>query len=710
DTYPFNEDIAPGSAAFDTTTALIKNGGNIAFGSSDWGVILGDSTQVSASYATDTRLDLIFRILPGPGNYADPGNTNSPLIDKDATHSFWAAYLEDNGPFGTPGGHAGGIWDPDVWNSARMDSMDNQRVSPLEQRDLGIPLDPKWQATYHESDPRYGTLGITKNICFLVDPGGNVDSNNVCCSPARCSAAPFFTSWPPLGYPSGTPTETIEGTKILPDGWFSPGTHIEFFARRSDAASGGLTGVVLDPDTTRVTAGQRFQTVGVLPDLWKDREFGGAGLACMLVVDATSSSLEQEGTAVVGLLDTLGYGKNNGAGLGWWENDWSAGNPNPDDPDNRVSQNLGQRGLAFDWYDARGTSEGGRPGCRLAVAPPELADRQCKAGPTPEMLKTYYNSILWLSGELSGLHDGQSFGQQSDDVGLIRGFLETSASGSERAVWIAGDRAAANLADALGDGPTLLAVNFAAVVEADDYRVASGNITTPIVYDPLIAEFHASRQYGYHNSCLLLPDVLAVNGAVPSGQLAAKYEDISHRGLPINPGAYGAAVYRPADLISRFYTTLITGHQIGHLRGSGPAISTTDFGRIAFVDDVLAAFGLCSALGPVIAVGDLPGPSGAQLSFVRGAFPNPSVTGKATVEFSLAQRARVTIRFYNVAGRLVHEAWVNGVVGPNRYRWDGTTSSGARAPSGVYFYRVSAPGIEFQNNNRRMVLLGSAGN
>jgi hypothetical protein len=31
-----------------------------------------------------------------------------------------------------------------------------------------------------------------------------------------------------------------------------------------------------------------------------------------------------------------------------------------------------------------------------------------------------------------------------------------------------------------------------------------------------------------------------------------------------------------------------------------------------------------------------------------------------------------------------------------------------RASAGVYFYRLSAPGITFQNNDQRMVLLGAS--
>jgi hypothetical protein len=716
DTFPFNEDITPGTASFDTSTALLKCGGDAR----GVGIIMGDTLTATAPFATNTRVDFVFRILPGPGNYTDSGITLSPLIVKDPSRDFWGTYLLDNGPFGTPGGHEAGVWDPSVWNSARMDSMDSRNVSPLVARVLGVPAKDRWQATLHEMDPNYTALGIPRNICFLVDPNGNPDSHNVCCSPERCEAAPFFDLWPPLAYPPGAQTTTIEATKILPDGWFSPGTHVEYFLRRSDAPD-GLTGVVLTPDTTRADMQPaigpephqdrfRFLEFGVLPDLWKDVSFGGDGLACMLVVDVGDGRGQE--SAIIGALDSLGYGENKGAGRGWKEVD--PVHPNPNDPSGFVAQNLGQKGLAFDWMDCNAcdSASPARPGCRLAVAPPELADRQCKVGPTPAMLKTYYNTILWMSADLStaALHDGESALEPANDVALIQDFLDTSDGGSERSIWIAGDDAANDLANSAGNGPTLLNGYFAAVFEANDYRVAAGNRTTPIVYDPLIPEFHNSRQYGYDNSCLYFPDVISVNGAVAGGQLAAKYEDITHRGLPINPGEFGAAVYRPADDISRYYTTLITGHQLPHLRGHGAANSVTDFGRIAFLDDAMQAFGLFCPRGPVIAVGDVTGLDGAQLNFVRGAFPNPSVTGESRVQFTVAQAGEVTIRFYNVAGRLVHKAtMIVENAGPAEYRWDGSTSTEIRVSPGVYFYRLAAPGIEFRNNSQRMVLLGGVG-
>jgi len=68
----------------------------------------------------------------------------------------------------------------------------------------------------------------------------------------------------------------------------------------------------------------------------------------------------------------------------------------------------------------------------------------------------------------------------------------------------------------------------------------------------------------------------------------------------------------------------------------------------------------------------------------------------------------VTIRFYDVAGRRVHEATIGGAPGENSYRLGRPGAAGGRAAAGVYFYRSAAPGIDFRNNGQRLVLLGSA--
>ena len=81
DTFPANETAGlPGTAAFDTTSGLIRTGLNNAQATGNLlrFDIPGDSTVVSAGNATvsapddpnlaQVRVDMVFRILPGPGN------------------------------------------------------------------------------------------------------------------------------------------------------------------------------------------------------------------------------------------------------------------------------------------------------------------------------------------------------------------------------------------------------------------------------------------------------------------------------------------------------------------------------------------------------------------------------------------------------------------------------------------------------------------
>jgi hypothetical protein len=71
--------------------------------------------------------------------------------------------------------------------------------------------------------------------------------------------------------------------------------------------------------------------------------------------------------------------------------------------------------------------------------------------------------------------------------------------------------------------------------------------------------------------------------------------------------------------------------------------------------------------------------------------PNP-FNPETAIPFSLARQGRVTIRVYDVAGRVVRTL-VDRVeaAGPHVARWNGATDGGNRASSGVYFYRITFP-------------------
>src|SRR5262245_22288640 len=70
--------------------------------------------------------------------------------------------------------------------------------------------------------------------------------------------------------------------------------------------------------------------------------------------------------------------------------------------------------------------------------------------------------------------------------------------------------------------------------------------------------------------------------------------------------------------------------------------------------------------------------------------PNPS-HGRIVLAFELPARREVTLSVFDLSGRLVRSIRV-GSLGPGAHAvaWDGRTSSGTRAGSGIYFTRIRA--------------------
>jgi len=70
--------------------------------------------------------------------------------------------------------------------------------------------------------------------------------------------------------------------------------------------------------------------------------------------------------------------------------------------------------------------------------------------------------------------------------------------------------------------------------------------------------------------------------------------------------------------------------------------------------------------------------------------PNPSL-GSVTIGYSLAQESPVSIRLYNVAGKLVKTLVSgSGEAGPHEVVWDARDDGGRSVPAGVYFYKMMA--------------------
>ena len=86
--------------------------------------------------------------------------------------------------------------------------------------------------------------------------------------------------------------------------------------------------------------------------------------------------------------------------------------------------------------------------------------------------------------------------------------------------------------------------------------------------------------------------------------------------------------------------------------------------------------------GPILTAGSYNVPP--QSFFVHLNYPNP-FNPETTIEFDLAVHGEVTIRVYDLSGRLVKEVLRRELAaGRHRTRWDGGNAMGRRAASGMY--------------------------
>jgi hypothetical protein len=83
-------------------------------------------------------------------------------------------------------------------------------------------------------------------------------------------------------------------------------------------------------------------------------------------------------------------------------------------------------------------------------------------------------------------------------------------------------------------------------------------------------------------------------------------------------------------------------------------------------------------------------------------YPNP-FNPSTSIEFSLPARERVSLKVFDVSGRLVRTL-VDGPLpdGNHRYTWDGNNERGSSVASGVYFYILRSESIR---QSRKAVLL-----
>jgi len=277
-----------------------------------------------------------------------------------------------------------------------------------------------------------------------VDTLGPLDETNTTCGagtypPAWVTSLPRTrTGWDGL-------TSTREYTKILPDGLLTPARTCSI----SSASPGSPTVLIRDGAGHHVhraaagegpgTDGHRWQQFGVLPDMWKNADYGGTGNACMLFVDLNDGRGTER--TWVGIADSLGATSRPA-----WARTTAGGRPadsttgaergeQPLDrrlrPELPAGDDLGHVRRAFRLVPCQYVRQ---PGDRLANRQNmgSAAGKESRMGPTQEMLNAYYKLLFLASGDVNSRILGPFEDRSQNDVGLIQAFLrdETIPPGS----------------------------------------------------------------------------------------------------------------------------------------------------------------------------------------------------------------------------------------------------------------------------------------
>jgi hypothetical protein len=521
-----------------------------------------------------------------------------------------------------------------------------------------------------------------------------------------CTSVPaVYTSG--AGY-DGVQT-TKEYTKILPDGLFTAGAHIEYWFRRSasDSVPTGISFTAL-PDTNFVFSfesdGKRWQEFGILPDRWKDgAAFGGgynhgSAMACMLVWDLNDRRGDELGW--VSVADTIGatVSARRGAHNGWKaRGDQDITVAIASDPSIAVYAHGGQPGTIWDMYQTKAAESqstgGGGLGARLANTPTGFATgKGATNGPTGDMLRTWYKTMLILTGDLTTGIIGPYADRGEGDVAILQDFATTSAGVTTlpRNIWLEGRGFIESQANASTGHPSFCPSYFGANFVNANYRVFSNNTKDIPDLTPVGALNYDGSIYGVNSNCFIQDDVMNVNTAVSGAAIGAFYE-------PVGVTTYIASVIAPAGGINHPSNTLLDGWRNISLGGRN---SLTTPGLMNWysknINGLFGGLYCSSALQSPVGVGD--NPNGGFINFMSLQSENPMRSGKALISFGITRTEKVELKIYDVTGRLVRTL-ANRVFKANEAQqviWDGTNDTGETVASGVYFYQIRTPSFVSQ--------------
>jgi hypothetical protein len=346
-------------------------------------------------------------------------------------------------------------------------------------------------------------------------------------------------------------------------------------------------------------------------------------------------------------------------------------------------------------------SQSGTIGARLAYRGlgTFLTDHWAKNAPTPEMLEAYYNIMMILTGGLNTLALTGPFDDRSqDDTEVIRQFVLAGTSEAHRGLFVQGD---AYMEDLDANGNTAISSILSSSLREASYLRFSGNSKACIDLIPTSVITTNGDIYGIRNTCLQTLDVLRPEG---DGVPASYYDPAGAN--PIN-APYVAGVFTDVTP-DNHWQALLDGFDTFNLRSR---LCDKTYGRLAYFWNVYTnIFGkICSVAGTGPQTVEVPNNNNGS-AFVDFAGVNNNVLrqGSAVINLSLAKADRVTVKIYDVSGRLVRTLADGQMFKAGNFdralTWDGLDNGGRQVARGAYFVSIRYANSRFDTAKRMIVL------
>jgi hypothetical protein len=314
-----------------------------------------------------------------------------------------------------------------------------------------------------------------------------------------------------------------------------------------------------------------------------------------------------------------------------------------------------------------------------------------------EQMKEAYRTVIWDSGNLDHctISDGTMNSDKSDDCGLLVQWIEHTEG--DVALWVLGDDVASDLGGSAAPDAIDLMSNMCGVSLVDGSYYSLHDLMSPKVKGlppgPFYDDLHeAGDSFCVMGGCPLINRFDCL-GATAGGWPALEYgQCLCHEGWA-GSGHYAAIASQYVTSTGFMFSSVWCGFSYMYI---GDCVCSSPIARLRLFESVMDFFEV-SIVHPV---GDDDTPT--FVYSLSQNYPNP-FNPQTTIRFSLRDKGTVTLRIYDVAGRLV-KTLVDEVRDAGAYiePWDGRNNRGARIASGVYFYKMESRHF---SRTRKMVLL-----